>query len=333
MLRPIAERTRVLACFMLALLLAVGYVFSPLTFAQPVTIDGKTYDIAQPGESVPGEMVIQLKDGFSARDAAAVATRLSGRVAGHIAEYNLFVITIKAGTQDALLQAVRVAKQDAAVADAFPNAKFSIPRPGAVPSPLKPLTLPLLEPGIDDEVPTDVVSLAAPTGGQWHLNMINYFDAGTPPATTGIVAVVDTGVDYNHPDLAGRVILGKDFVEDDTDPMDVAGHGTHVAGIIAAKGTYSAWGVSPNTKILAVRVLDSSGSGSWFNIMQGIIYARSFAGVKAINLSLGGYAQEGKSDYNLLKKVIDDTLTLNKVLPIVAAGNDDNVYLYQYQSE
>jgi thermitase len=325
----------VLACFML-ILLAVECAFTPPTFAKPVTIGGKTYDIVEPGDSVPGELVVQLKDGFSPAAAAAVASRLGGRIAGHVPEYNLFLIKIGVGTKEAVLNAVRAAKQDPAVKDAFPNTKFSIPKPGAVPpSSKKSPNPPDVGAGVSDENfagDAGVVALAAPTGGQWHLNMINWYDAGTPPTATGIVAVVDTGVDYTHPDLVGKVILGKDYVEDDSDPMDVAGHGTHVAGIIAARGAYMAWGVSPNTKILAVRVLDSSGSGSWFDIVQGIIYARNYAGVKAINLSLGGYAYEGTGDYNTLKQVIDDTVNVRKVLPVVAAGNEDNYYLYRYQS-
>lgn len=327
---------QVLACLTLAFLLAVGCVFTPPTFAKPVTVGGKTYNIAEPGDSVPGELVVQLKDGFSPAAAAAIANRLGGQIAGHVPEYNLFLIKIGVGTKKAVLGAVSAAKQDPAVKDAFPNTTFSIPKPGAVPpSPNKSANPPEVGAGVSDENfagEAGVVALAAPTGGQWHLNMINWYDAGTPPTTTGIVAVVDTGVDYTHPDLVGKVILGKDFVEDDSDPMDVAGHGTHVAGIIAARGAYMAWGVSPNTKILAIRVLDSSGSGSFFDMIQGIIYARNYAGVKAINLSLGGYAQEGTGDYNTLKQVIDDTVNVKKVLPVVAAGNGNNYYLYYYQS-
>jgi thermitase len=79
------------------------------------------------------------------------------------------------------------------------------------------------------------------------------------------VAIVDTGVDYNHEDLTGKVIKGHDFYNNDDDPMDDHYHGTHCAGIAAAYGNNSKGvaGVSWGAKILAVKVLLSSGSGSW----------------------------------------------------------------------
>ena len=78
---------------------------------------------------------------------------------------------------------------------------------------------------------------------------------------TGIkIAVIDTGVDYNHPDLFGfgkdgKVIGGYDFVDNDNSPMDTNGHGTEVAGIIAADGQLQ--GVAPKSKILAYRVSEN----------------------------------------------------------------------------
>jgi len=67
------------------------------------------------------------------------------------------------------------------------------------------------------------------------------------------VAVIDTGVDYRHPDLAGRVILGPDFGGGDNDPMDTVGHGTHVAGLIASRNPYAP-GLAPDATIVAVKV-------------------------------------------------------------------------------
>ncbi|XXM71151.1 S8 family peptidase [Lysinibacillus sphaericus] len=102
------------------------------------------------------------------------------------------------------------------------------------------------------------------------------------------IAVLDTGVDYNHPDLDGKTIRGYDFVDNDYYPMDLNGHGTHVAGTAAAEtnnGTGVA-GMAPNTKILAVRVLDANGSGSLADIADGIRYAAD-QGAEVINMSLG----------------------------------------------
>ncbi|MBM4294603.1 MAG: hypothetical protein FJ126_06815, partial [Deltaproteobacteria bacterium] len=139
-------------------------------------------------------------------------------------------------------------------------------------------------------------------------------------------AVVDTGVDYTHPDLAANVVKGHDYVEDDDDPMDEAGHGTHVAGLIAANSASGASGVSPTTKILAVRVLDAYGSGTSFQVMQGINFARN-SNAKIINLSLGGYALEGSGAYNTFQTLVDDCFLEGKIV-CVAAGNEDNAQTY-----
>ncbi len=102
------------------------------------------------------------------------------------------------------------------------------------------------------------------------------------------VAVLDTGVDYYHPDLQGRVVLGPDLAEGDNDPMDSHGHGTHVAGIIGASGNNGQGiaGVAWNCKIMAIRVLDEKGNGDTAAVVEGIKYAVDH-GAKVINMSLG----------------------------------------------
>jgi len=85
--------------------------------------------------------------------------------------------------------------------------------------------------------------------------------------------VIDTGVDYHHPDLGGclgpgcKVIGGHDFVDADDDPLDLNGHGTHVAAIAAGGG--SRLGVAPDASILAYRVLDETGFGSGSETAEG----------------------------------------------------------------
>jgi subtilisin family serine protease len=89
-----------------------------------------------------------------------------------------------------------------------------------------------------------------------------------------VVAIIDTGVDYTHPDLGGgmgpsyKVIGGYDFVNGDTDPMDDNGHGTHCAGIVAANGGLT--GVAPGASILAYKSLDASGQGYMSNVIAAI---------------------------------------------------------------
>lgn len=94
------------------------------------------------------------------------------------------------------------------------------------------------------------------------------------------VAVIDTGVDYKHKNLASNAIQGKDFAENDDDPMDKTGsqnpgHGTHCAGIIGADGNVEdgTSGISPVVSILPIRFLDENGSGDLFNAIKSVDYA------------------------------------------------------------
>ncbi|MDD5630675.1 MAG: S8 family serine peptidase [Methylococcales bacterium] len=167
------------------------------------------------------------------------------------------------------------------------------------------------------------VSADPGTGYQWHHTVIRKTAALpvlslTPPT----VAVIDTGVDYTHPDLLGKVILGYNVVANNFDPYDDAGHGTHVAGIIAARAGNASYGegVCPNCKILAVKVLGADGSGSWFDVAQGMSYARiavTTPPTRVINMSLGGGAS------SLIAAQVDLIKAAGKVL-VAAAGNCNN---------
>src|SRR5262249_10523641 len=122
---------------------------------------------------------------------------------------------------------------------------------------------------------------------QWGWAYVNA-DIVWPDTKSAMVAVVDTGVDALHPDLMGQVVNGFDFVNNDTVAADDNGHGTHVAGIIAAKvnDKNGIAGVS-RSKIYAVKVLDATGSGTLFDVAQGIRKAADYPSVKVINISLG----------------------------------------------
>ena len=136
---------------------------------------------------------------------------------------------------------------------------------------------------------------------------------------TGItIAVIDTGVDYNHPDLfglgdQGKVIGGYDFIDKDSTPIDTNGHGTEVAGIIAADGQLK--GIAPKSKILAYRVSDDGNSVSSDLIIKAIEQA-IVDGADIINISLGINRTNQKID-NAVNKANDQG-----ILVVTAAGNN-----------
>lgn len=137
--------------------------------------------------------------------------------------------------------------------------------------------------------PTAVLATGDPLSGQqWHLPMVGAVDAWEASRGQGIVvAVVDSGVDAGHPDLLGQVMAGRDFVEPGTTPDDPNGHGTVVAGVIAAiagNGEGGA-GVVPRARIMPVRVLDADGRGRARDVADGIRWAVT-NGADVVNLSL-----------------------------------------------
>ncbi len=144
----------------------------------------------------------------------------------------------------------------------------------------------------------DSVSGDPGTGFQWHHTVIRKTAAlPTLTATPPTVAVIDTGVDYTHPDLAapGKVIKGFNAIAQNFDPYDDNGHGTHVAGLIAATAANNTYGegVCPNCKILAVKVLGADGSGTDFDVAQGMQYVVTYhnntsPATRVANMSLGG---------------------------------------------
>lgn len=132
-----------------------------------------------------------------------------------------------------------------------------------------------------------------------------------------IVAVIDTGIDYTHEDLAGKVIKGYDFVNEDFDPMDDNGHGTHVAGIAGATANNGVGiaGVCPGCSLLAIKVITASGSGANSWIANGIANAVNL-GARVINMSLGGIERS-----NTIELAVEQAYQKG-VMVVAASGND-----------
>ncbi|WP_456423051.1 S8 family serine peptidase [Thermococcus sp.] len=138
------------------------------------------------------------------------------------------------------------------------------------------------------------------------------------------VAVIDTGIDASHPDLQGKVIGWKDFVNNKTTPYDDNGHGTHVAGIIASTGAASDGkykGVAPGAKLVGVKVLGGDGSGSVSTIIAGVdwvIQHKDEYNISVINLSLGSSQSSDGTD--ALSQEVDKAWE-DGIVVCVAAGN------------
>lgn len=162
-------------------------------------------------------------------------------------------------------------------------------------------------------------------GEQWNLDAVNADAAHRVSIGSGaVVAVIDSGVQGSHPDLAGSVVAGPDLVDGDRTPNDQHGHGTNVAGIIAARAGngIGITGAAPGAKVLAIRVLDANNAGNSDQAAAGIDAAVA-AGAHVINLSLTiaptAVSQLRPSDP--LVKAIDRAAGAGVVV-VAAAGND-----------
>lgn len=169
---------------------------------------------------------------------------------------------------------------------------------------------------------------------QRSVNGINLTGAGIS------ICIVDTGVDYTHPDLGNctpteflagdctKVPYGYDFINNDPDPMDDNGHGTHCAGIAAANGILK--GIAPEAKIIAMKALDNSGSGSFSDVFAAVekcINISSQYNISVISMSLGdgtantNYCDDSNPDYSFYATYINTAVSKN-ISVIVATGNN-----------
>ena len=138
-----------------------------------------------------------------------------------------------------------------------------------------------------------------------------------------IVAVIDTGIDYSHEDLAENYLpSGYDWVNHDSDPQDDNGHGTHVTGIIGAV-TNNGLGVAglSQVSIMSEKVLGNTGSGTIFNVAQGVIDATN-KGARITNNSYGTYL------YSDTMRAAFQYASSHGVLNVAAAGNDNRDQLF-----
>jgi subtilisin family serine protease len=279
----------------------LGYGFDPGLVA------GKDY--------VAGQLIIGVKEGMTTQALHQTVATLGGSVSKEI---HGAAVLVEFPSETAAVIAVPSLS-------ARPEVLF-IERNGFLRIPPTP-TQPNLKGGRTSRTaPSDGTALSvsndAGTGHQWHHTVIRKTAilpalSATPPT----VAVISTGVDYTHSDLSGKVFLGKNSVANNFDPFDDNGHGTHVAGLVAAKAANSIYGegVCPNCKILAVKVVGANGSGTFFDVANGMHYAHLVVTspvTRVLNMSIGG------PNSALVALEVDHIKAAGKVL-VVAAGNSN----------
>ena len=272
---------------------------------------------AEIGQFVPGEALVKFKSGARAESIEALLSAQSLELLEQIHGLGILRLSVPLGHE---LEKIEALKRYPLVEYAEPNYIAHVAL-----------------------IPDDTYYSA-----QWALAKIQAPAAWD--ATTGdsnvIIAVIDTGVDLDHPDLAAKMwsnpkeipgngldddgngfiddVRGWDFVSDDNVPQDDHGHGTHVAGIAAAETNNSIGiaGLSWGARIMAVKVLNEKGEGTYFDVAQGIKYAAD-QGAKIVNLSLAG------SDYSLaLKDAVSYAHDVMGCLLVGAVGNDSGPVEY-----
>lgn len=244
---------------------------------------------------VPGEVLVKYK---AQADEAAVSSSMSKVRASARRMINANLVKLSIAKDASVEAAIEELKSDASVESAQPNFIYhAFALPG------------------DPKSSSTVIN---------NFNLAGAWDQQTDCQSVPI-AVVDTGINYNHEDLKANLWdggssfpnHGYDFVANDSTPMDENGHGTHVAGIIGASGgnATGSSGVCWRASLMAVRVLDGSGTGTTADIVKGLDFAR-LHGARVVNMSLG------TSEDDASMKASISALQDAGVVMVVAAGNE-----------
>ncbi|HEY0021522.1 MAG TPA: S8 family serine peptidase [Longimicrobium sp.] len=259
---------------------------------------------------VPGEVLVKMKPGFSVSDLDGGDTRISFN-RSLVSASRTAVVGVERGAERA--EAARL-MQDERVEYAEPN---FLRQPLAI----DPRLWAFYNPGgktayfnetdsrVGQPLPASYASVL-----DADMDVIEGIGAGGSPV---VISSIDTGVDMDHPEFTGRLIMGKDWVTGDNNPEDEDGHGTHTSGTMAGStvGVAGVSGAAANVKILVQRVCGPSGCPT-SAIVNAIYAAADYPGMVAMNLSLGG-SIETRSEKDAIKYAV----VTKGVLVIAAAGN------------
>lgn len=247
------------------------------------------------GDAVPDRFIVKLRPGVNS---AAAANRHGVAASRHFSQVmNGYVATLPAGL-------ARQLANDPAVEAVVPDRYVSVnARPGGGGG------------GTAQTIPAGITRIGAQPG-----------NAGFTGTGVG-VAIVDTGIDFNHPDLAPSAIQFNALTgANAANAQDDHSHGTHVAGTVAAlNNTADVVGVAPNATLYAVKVLNAQGSGSDSEVIAGLDWVLSHApAIRVINMSLGRPLDvaNGETAANTVMRAPIDALVAAGITVVVAAGNE-----------
>ncbi len=228
------------------------------------------------GEAIPGSYICVFKKGSVSRgNANAEANRAAQAGGGRV--NRVYSVALQGFSADLPPQALeRVRASNANIAYCEQDQVFTVPPIRA------------------DAPPGGGGSVQPAQETPWGIARVNGGAAGV----FATAWVIDTGVDLDHPDLRVDVARSRSFLSNDTSPNDTNGHGTHVAGTIAAlDNTIGVIGVAPGASVVAVRVLDRRGSGSTSGVIAGVDYVAQYGRPGDVaNMSLGGGVSQALDD-------------------------------------
>lgn len=264
---------------------------------------------------VPGELVVKFTTGTAAADLAALLHQHQASIKGQLPAVGAKVLRVPAGLETVIAERLIASGRVLYVEPNYLAQATYIPN----------------DPYYSGYYQTSHSGWQ----NQWALSKVSApvaWDTTKNLNTDLLLAIIDTGVDYTHPDLSGKMarnsagqIIGYNFVANNNDPKDDNGHGTHVAGIAAAAtdNGLGIAGISFNSvKVMPVKVLDAAGSGTYTAIVNGIVWAAD-NGARVISMSLGG------SSYS---QALQDACNYawNKGVAIVAAAGNDGRLTISY---
>src|SRR3989344_281966 len=274
-------------------IIASALAFLILLFASPVA----AINFGQAnnrGEKAPGQILVKFKESTPQNVVDLNLSQKNAKLSKRLERLNVLVLKVPINQEDSIASAFA----------GLPNVEFAEP----------------------DFVATALATTNDPSlSTQWGMFKVKAADGSGPSAWDGTVgspsvkiAILDTGIDQNHEDLAAKIVANQNFTTSPT-VDDKYGHGTHVGGIAAAitdNGTGVA-GLGYNSSLMNVKVLDDNGSGYYSWIANGIIWATD-NGAKVINMSLGG-----SSGSSTLQSAVNYAVA-NGVVVVAAAGNSGN---------